>query len=115
MTEQKTTFACKECGQEFPVLSELRVHADAHPSSITQNQTQGAFQPLQSRGASSLKQWFPTALLGILFALVVAQTMEVYRLRAMVTSEGPAALGNGQAETNLPPGLQNLPNMVGGC
>lgn len=115
MTEQKTTFACKDCGQEFTALSDLRAHADAHPSSITQSQTQAAFQPLPARGASSLKQWFPTALLGILFVLVVAQTIEVYRLRAMVASDGPAALGNVQAETNLPQGLQNLPNMVGGC
>lgn len=115
MTEQKTTFACKDCGQEFTILSDLRAHADAHPSSIAQNQTQGAFQPLPARGASSLKQWFPTALLGILFVLVVAQTIEVYRLRAMVTSEGPTTLNNGQQNSNLPPGLQNLPNMVGGC
>ncbi|MBI4359869.1 MAG: C2H2-type zinc finger protein [Candidatus Jacksonbacteria bacterium] len=116
MTEQKTSFACKECGLEFAVLYDLRVHADTHSSSEKPPITKpDSMQSQTPRTVSPLKQWFPTAALGILFALAVAQTIEIYRLRGVVFAQGQETQNTESQGSNLPPSLQNLPNMVGGC
>ena len=108
MTNKKTaSFACKECGQEFTLLSEMRAHsAIAHAAEA--NQTLHHTAPR----VSAFKKWFPTAVLGVLTLLAIAQTIEVAKLRAMIAPGTIINPDNGASTTNLPSSLQNLPNMV---
>ncbi len=111
MTNKKiASFACKKCGQEFALLSEVRAHnAIAHTA-----EANPALSHTAPR-ASAFQKWFPAAVLGVLTLLAIAQTIEVAKLRAMIAPGAVINPDNGASTTNLPSSLQNLPNMVGGC
>jgi hypothetical protein len=106
--KQTTQFSCKECGESFAALANLKTHETSHAEQTAHHD--------EMYKKTSGNSFAVSAILAILTLITIAQTVQaqlvISKLSSDKYSDAPA---QNQTNTPLPSSLQNLPNMVGGC